>query len=64
LALLSELALNGACVGDEEITNWSSDDSAPHDAQEWEQTSPELTNIHETLLTAMQTLEDPTRSAQ
>jgi len=28
-------------------------------AEEWEQTSPELTYIHDTLLTAMQQLQDP-----
>jgi hypothetical protein len=29
--------------------------------EEWEQTSPELTHIHDTLLTAMQQLQDPRR---
>jgi hypothetical protein len=44
--------------GDEESADWTGDVSATG-AEEWEQTSPELTYIHDTLMTAMQQLQDP-----
>jgi PhnB protein len=45
-------------AGGEESADWTGDDSAT-DAEQWEQTSPELTYIHDTLMTAMQQLQDP-----
>lgn len=45
-------------VGEEEGADWTDAGSAG-EAGEWEQTSPELTYIHDTLLTAIQALEDP-----
>jgi PhnB protein len=45
-------------TGDEESADWTGD-AAATGAEEWEQTSPELTYIHDTPLTAMQQLQDP-----
>jgi PhnB protein len=43
--------------GDEEGADWSGD--AADGAEEWDQDSPELTYIHDTLLAAMPELRDP-----
>lgn len=38
---------------------WAGDEEDAAGAEEWEQTSPELTDVHDTLLTAMPQLRDP-----
>ena len=45
-------------AADAENADWAGD-AAATGAEEWEQTSPELTYIHDTLLTAMHHLRDP-----
>jgi len=46
---------------------WAADegtgDASAADAEEWDQASPDLTYIHDTLLTAMQELHDPRTAA-
>lgn len=49
-----------AWAGNEESTDWTGD-AAVGETDEWDQASPELTYIHDTLLTAMGKLEDPRR---
>jgi PhnB protein len=49
-------------AGDDDDADWTGDASASG-AEEWEQSSPELTYIHDTLLTAMQQLRDPRAKA-
>jgi PhnB protein len=49
-------------AGDEESADWTGD-AAGAGGEEWEQTSPDLTYIHDTLLTALQQLQDPRRAA-
>ena len=45
-------------AGDEESSDWTGDASATG-AEEWDQASPGLTYIHDTLMTVMQQLRDP-----
>jgi PhnB protein len=47
-----------AWAGDEESPDWTGD-AAGAGAEEWDQASPELTYIHDTLMTAMPQLQDP-----
>jgi hypothetical protein len=45
-------------AGDEEGADWTSD-AAATGAEGWDQSSPGLTYIHDTLLAAMRQLQDP-----
>ena len=49
-------------TGDEESADWTGDASAAG-AEEWDQASPELTYIHDTLMAAMRQLQDPRADA-
>ena len=59
LLLHAELAIGNATIMfGERKPDWAGD-AAAGGAEEWDQASPELTYIHQTLLTAMRQLQDP-----
>lgn len=45
-------------TGDQEAADWASDEANADSGEAWTQTSPELTYIHDTLLTTMRDLKD------